>query len=703
MTQTPSATPKIELSASAYFPAWLREQQVSLGITTYQTNRLFLIGVKPDGRMSTFERTFDRPMGLFTSSERLFLSTRNQIWQLDNALAKQQLHKDVYDRLYVPRKSHTTGELDTHDLVMTRKGELLFINTRFSCLAKLSDKHSFEPIWQPPFISKLVPQDRCHLNGLALRDGEPAYATAVSRSDVPNGWRDRRADGGVLIDIAQNKIVLEGLSMPHSPRYYRDRLWLLNSGTGDFGYADLDNQRFVPLTFCPGFMRGLAFHDKYAIVGLSGPRHDKTFGGLPLEERLKQKDALPKCGLMVIDIESGDIVHWYHFEGGLITELFDVQVIEQSICPSVLGFKTTEINRTISFPEPSGEIAFHIMPESEKAGNQNTTFAPDLALGTGPQPQAAQPANGQPAAKIDLSQVRFQVTDKVTAEQIINGYDHLTFPSVKKQSFATRINEPLITAVAVQGNQFLGAAIAELFPDGRGKLLSFFVPPQFRGNGIGQRLLQYLEQALRQKRVGRMVIRYRSDWKEVNSLEHLAQKLAFTPPKTHLMLCKTNEAIGTAPWFKSYRLPEGYTFFDWKDLTEADRLYIKRRKAEEDWYPNSLTPFQLEDKMHLPTCVGLRYEGNVVGWVLTHQIAPDTVQYTTLFVSPELQRMGRAIGVLIEAISRQIRNWEQGSPERYGAFQVEVTNDLMRRFVERRMKPYLITYVEERRTIKKLT
>lgn len=713
-TQTPPQQPqaqpqrKIELNASGYFMPWLREQQISLGVTTYQTNRLFLIGVKPDGRLSTFERTFDRPMGLHASPERLVMSTRTQIWQLDNALEGDQKHKDIYDRLYIPRKSHTTGELDTHDVTIDKNGDILFINTRFSCIAKLSDKHSFEPVWKPPFISKLVPQDNCHLNGLAMQDGEPAYVTAVSRSDVPNGWRDRRENGGIVVDVKTNEIIAEGLSMPHSPRLYRDKLWILNSGTGDFGYVDREAKKFVPLTFCPGFMRGLAFHDKYAIVGLSGPRRDKTFGGLMLEERLKEKDADPKCGLMVIDLDSGDIVHWFRFDGGLVTELFDVQVIPQVLCPTSLGFKTTEINRIISFPDTDGSAAFHIMPESEKDRSNNLGTAPDLALGTGQNrlQQTAQPSGGDSngkAQKIDLNQVRFQVTDRVTAQQIIQQYDQFTFPSLRKQAYATKFNEPLITVVAVHNQQFAGAAIVEMFLDGRGRLLSYFVAPQFRGNGIGQRMLQYAEQALRQKRAKRFVMRYRSDWKSLDTIEHITSKQGFNPPKTNLMLCKSDcEVIYKAPWFNSYHLPKGYTFFDWKDLTPTDRQHIGKRKEQEDWYPDALTPFQIEDKIHYPTSVGLRYEGNVVGWMLTHQIAEDTVQYTTLFVSPELQRMGRAIGVLIEAIRRQIAMYNGGSPLRYGAFQVESSNELMIRFVERRMRPYLLKYVEERRVVKRL-
>ena len=184
-------------------------------------------------------------MGLFAREDRLYMSTRYQIWQLDNLLAKGE-SRNGCDVLYFPKLASTTGDLNVHDVVLDGCGELFFVNTDFSCLARLSPNYSFEPVWQPPFISKLVAEDRCHLNGLALRDGSPAYMTACSTTDKASGWRNCRRDGGVVIDMESNEIVVKGLSMPHSPRWYQGKLWLLNSGTGELGYGDLESGQFRP-------------------------------------------------------------------------------------------------------------------------------------------------------------------------------------------------------------------------------------------------------------------------------------------------------------------------------------------------------------------------------------------------------------------------------------------------------------------------
>lgn len=338
--------PALEISTSRQFTAWLTEQGISLAFSTYQTGKLFLIGLGPDRKLSVFERTFERSMGLWVNSDRLYMSSLYQLWRFENALEPGQVHNG-FDRLYVPQVGYTTGDLDIHDIAVDSTGQVIFVNTLFSCLATVSDRYSFVPLWQPPFISRLAAEDRCHLNGLAMDQGQPRYVTAVSQADITDGWRDRRSNGGCVVDVASNEIVLSGLSMPHSPRLHQTQLWLLNSGTGYFGTVDLERGKFTPITFCPGYLRGLAFVSDYAVVGLSKMRGNKTFSGLDLDANLAAKDAEARCGLLVIDLRSGDIVHWLRIEG-VVEELYDVAVLPGVHRPMALGFKTDEIRRTIT-------------------------------------------------------------------------------------------------------------------------------------------------------------------------------------------------------------------------------------------------------------------------------------------------------------------------------------------------------------------
>ena len=292
-----------------------------------------------------------KPMGICVEGPgRLTLASGAHVVRFRNVLAANERVNDAFDACYVPRTFHLTGDLDLHDIGVDADDRPIFVNTRFNCLATLSPKHSFEPIWKPPFITGLLDGDKCHLNGLAMRNGKPAYVTSVSRSDVIDGWRDRRAEGGVVIDVEASAIVCEGLSMPHSPRMHRGELWLVNSGTGELGVVEGLGEgmgRFSPRAFCPGFLRGLAFRDKYAFVGLSKPRY-KRFEGLALDERLRQADAEPWCGVQIIDLDTGGCVDWLRIDGA-VAELYDIAVIPGFARPMALTHFSSEAAGLITF------------------------------------------------------------------------------------------------------------------------------------------------------------------------------------------------------------------------------------------------------------------------------------------------------------------------------------------------------------------
>lgn len=341
------------LTSSRNFSGWLSDRKISLGFSTYAAGKLFLLGVKSDGQLSVFERSFPRCMGMAVSDDAgsMFVSTEFQIFRLDNIASGGDALVDDTDALFAPHQAWITGDIDIHDIGFSACGQPIFVNTLFSCIATVSEGFSFRPVWQPPFISKLAPEDRCHLNGMAMRAGEPVFATCVSRSDISDGWRDRRINGGILMDVSSSEIIASGLSMPHSPRLHNEQLWLLNSGTGELGYVDLANGRFEAVAFLPGFARGLAIVGNHAVVGLSLPRESRAFSGLELEASLELRDADPRCGLIIIDLLRGEIIEWVRIEGSLVRELYDVAILPGVRSPQAIGFKTDEIKRMISIDQ----------------------------------------------------------------------------------------------------------------------------------------------------------------------------------------------------------------------------------------------------------------------------------------------------------------------------------------------------------------
>lgn len=347
MNDTPHATAgsastdvPTRINASQGLAQWLAREQCSILFTTYQTGKVCAAGLRPDGDLFFQEQPFSRALGITASSSTVWVASLSVIWRLGNALGDGEWEQEKFDRLYQPRIAYITGDVDAHEIAVGRDGPV-FVNTKYSCLATISDSHNFQPLWKPDFISRLLPEDRCHLNGLAMSDGEPHYVTAVSRSDVIDGWRSKRSNGGVLIDVRTNAIVSDGISIPHSPRLKDGKIWLLESGRGRVVTVDPATGAREDVVFCPGFLRGLSFHGDFALVTTSCPR-EGTFDDLELEDELKRRNIPAQCGVYIIDTRKRTVVEMLTFEGAL-SELFDVAVLPDVKCPIVEGPATPRL------------------------------------------------------------------------------------------------------------------------------------------------------------------------------------------------------------------------------------------------------------------------------------------------------------------------------------------------------------------------
>jgi uncharacterized protein (TIGR03032 family) len=349
----------ISCSALPEFGDWLAHARGSLAVSTYQAGKVAMIGW--DGRQVTLlMREFDKPLGLTVSGSRLLLATRQDLWVFADApiLAHNFSENEPgrYDALYLPRTTYHTGELNTHDVALLGN-EIWLAATRFSCLAKLTYDFNFVPVWRPKFVSDLVPEDRCHLNGIAVRDGRPRYVTALGTTDAAGAWREHKATGGVLIDLESDEIVLDGLAMPHSPRWYNEQLWVLNSGAGELLRVDPVAGRAEVVCRMPGYLRGLAFCGPFALVGLSKIRERHIFGGLPVQQLY---DSL-RCGVAVVDLRNGRQVGFFEFTAGC-EELYDVVFLPEVRRPMILNLQKPAARQAFTNPEscywlcPSSEI-----------------------------------------------------------------------------------------------------------------------------------------------------------------------------------------------------------------------------------------------------------------------------------------------------------------------------------------------------------
>jgi uncharacterized protein (TIGR03032 family) len=316
---------------TASFPQLLDRYGISLLVTTYQAGRLVVL--RADGPvLNTHFRGFPKPMGLAVQDNRLAIGTALEICEYQNvpAVASKAPPAGKHDACFLPRTAYATGDIQIHEMAWV-DDELWFVNTAFSCLCTRGAGYSFQPRWRPPFVTHLAPEDRCHLNGLGLVDGQVRYVTALGETNTAGGWRANKRNGGVLLDVPANQVILRGLSMPHSPRWHNGQLWLAESGAGSLGIVDLAAGVYRPVAELPGYTRGLAFYGSLAFVGLSQIRESAVFSGIPLVERLQQRN----CGVWVVDLNTGETVAFVKFEDA-VQEIFAVEVLPNIRYPDVI-------------------------------------------------------------------------------------------------------------------------------------------------------------------------------------------------------------------------------------------------------------------------------------------------------------------------------------------------------------------------------
>lgn len=307
----------------------LNQLNISLFFSTYQAGKLGVVTVKQNSlniSLNLSFHNFQRGMGMAISPTQMAVGGQDWVYLLrnDSNLAPQIEPAGSYDACFLARSGQYTGDISIHDLAWGNQ-ELWIVNTRFSCLCTLSNKYNFLPQWRPNFVSAIAPEDRCHLNGVAMVNNLPKYVTVLGRTDTPGGWREHKATGGCILEVPSSKVITQGLSMPHSPRMYQNRLWVLNSGHGEIVTVDIASGKQEKIVSLPGYTRGLALVGKYAFVGLSKIRETAIFGNLPISDRFEEL----KCGVAVVDLQTRQMISLLEFQAG-VDEIFDIQVSQFS-------------------------------------------------------------------------------------------------------------------------------------------------------------------------------------------------------------------------------------------------------------------------------------------------------------------------------------------------------------------------------------
>lgn len=341
-------------------PELLISLRCTLAISTYQAGKVIFISAKDKLSLIQLPRTFKKPMGIAVHGQQMAIATRNEVVVLSNTpnlAASFPKQPNTYDALYLPRSVYFTGELDIHDLAFTDSG-LIGVTTRFSCISKINDQYSFIPIWKPRFITSLQPDDHCHLNGMALENGEIRFVTALGQTDSANGWRTNKATGGILMNALEQEIILQGLPMPHSPRIYDGKLYVLLSASGELVHVDTTGGKYEVIQKLKGFVRGMDKIGDFIFIGLSKLRTtSQAFGDLPIASESIS------CGVAVIQLSTGRLIGYIKYENS-VEEIYDVRVLPNTRRPGVLNHYQEDHLMAITLPTGN----YWTTTEPEKGG-----------------------------------------------------------------------------------------------------------------------------------------------------------------------------------------------------------------------------------------------------------------------------------------------------------------------------------------------
>ncbi|MEZ4958426.1 MAG: TIGR03032 family protein [Saprospiraceae bacterium] len=354
--------PPFSCSYSPNLPELLAQLRCTIALSTFQAGKVIFVCPKDDETLAQLPRNFAKPMGIALNGDKMAIACLEEVLVLANSpelAVHYPKRPNTYDALFLPRTTYHTGQLDLHDLDWGDGDQLFAVNTSYSCIVQIGENRSFTPVWQPPFISKLAPDDRCHLNGMALSEGRPKYATAFSTTDVPRGWR-KDLTGGVVMEMGTNEMVARHLPMPHSPRLFDGGLFLLLSASGELVKMDAATGKYDVVARLNGFARGLCKYGDYVFVGLSKLRKRSA-----AFDNFKITGDTWQAGVAIVHLPTGELFGEILYHGAL-DEIYDVQIIPNYLRPGILNKEKPEYKLAITAPG----LAHWAKPEGQQVGRQ---------------------------------------------------------------------------------------------------------------------------------------------------------------------------------------------------------------------------------------------------------------------------------------------------------------------------------------------
>lgn len=286
----------------------------------------------------------------------------------------------------------------------------------------------------------------------------------------------------------------------------------------------------------------------------------------------------------------------------------------------------------------------------------------------------------------------FTLTPSTSYPNITPAFSLFAHPSLRRIFLSPKQAEHYLLIGATAYGKPAGLLVASKnLKDRSSELLSLFVDPSWRKQGIGKSLWIEAKKQLEEQGIDSCRFQYAREERDSFPIDDVLKKFAWPSLEINWIIAESHLRDSQAQTdryvARAERFYRGFKSFPWAELSTEEEDCLRSKLDEEGWYTHELSPFAFEDRIHLPTSFGLRHKGEVVGWMISHLMSRDVLRYSSMFVRGELQSRGHAIYLFILALKKQL---ECDIP--IASLQMRAENQRMIHFISRKIKAYLRGY-----------
>jgi ribosomal protein S18 acetylase RimI-like enzyme len=281
----------------------------------------------------------------------------------------------------------------------------------------------------------------------------------------------------------------------------------------------------------------------------------------------------------------------------------------------------------------------------------------------------------------------------------------MTFPSYRGLLASLGKDSSVFSFVAIKDKRAAGLVLGQV-KNGDAELLSVYVSPLFRREGIAGKLLRLFEKKAAEMKAQRIHAAVTTSMPGFEPMKKLFAKNAWSYPELHMKLINFSrknleKELNENPRYARYKnpiMPKGFELMKWAELPEEKIEEVKNRQNKPGGWTDEDTPFREPARMEKLNSLAILKDGVVAGWLINHRINGDTIRYNQVYNNPVEKGMR---GVIIQAVLHAFWLHALHGPEK-GCFIIYDWNTPLQKMFDKLMLKLVDSCVESFRVEKSL-